>query len=76
MKQTAVEFLENKCSEFETLHYSLPSRLYEYIQQAKEMEQTNTDNKVIHFAEWLTKKHTLTLIDLYEHFEEEFYGDK
>jgi hypothetical protein len=48
----------------------------EIVKQAKEMEQTNTDNKVIHFAEWLTKKHTLALITLYEQFEEEHYGDK
>ena len=50
--------------------------LTEFVQEAIEMEQTNTDNKVIHFAEWLTKKHTLTLITLYEQFEEENYGDK
>ena len=43
------------------------------IEKAKELEKINTDNKVIHFAEWLTKKHTLTLMALYEHFEEEFY---
>ena len=48
----------------------------EIFEQAKEMEQTNTDNKAIHFAEWLTKKHTLTLITLYEQFEDEQYGDK
>jgi hypothetical protein len=48
----------------------------EIVKQAKEMEQTNTDNKVIHFAEWLTKKHTLALIILYEQFEEQEYGDK
>ena len=48
----------------------------EIVKQAKEMEQTNTDNKVIHFAEWLTKKHTLTLITLYEQFEEEFYNEE
>jgi hypothetical protein len=45
------------------------------LQQAKEMEKNNTDNKVIHFAEWLTKKHTSTLITLYEHFEEEYYNE-
>jgi hypothetical protein len=42
---------------------------------AKEMEKNDTDNKVIHFAEWLTKKHTSTLITLYEHFEEEYYNE-
>ena len=40
-----------------------------------EMEKNDTDNKVIHFAEWLTKKHTSTLITLYEHFEEEYYNE-
>ena len=76
MKQTAVEWLESKFYKFETIYSSLPTELYEYVNQAKEMEQTNTDNKVIHFAEWLTKKHTLALIILYEQFEEEHYGDK
>ena len=45
------------------------------FEQAKEMEKNDTDNKVIHFAEWLTKKHTTTLITLYEHFEEEYYKE-
>jgi hypothetical protein len=31
------------------------------------------ENKAIHFAEWLTKKHTTTLMIFYEQFEEEFY---
>jgi len=70
MKQTAVEWLVEKLDQnFDYVADTL-------IQQAKEMEQTNTDNKVIHFAEWLTKKHTLTLIDLYEQFEKENYGDE
>lgn len=42
--------------------------------KAKEMEKDNTDNKVIHFAEWLTNKHTTTLITLYEQFEEQYYN--
>ena len=41
------------------------------FEKSKEMEKTDIDNKVIHFAEWLTKKHTLTLIALYEQFKEE-----
>lgn len=45
----------------------------ELIEEAKEMEKENTDNKVIHFAEWLTKTHTLTLIALYEQFEKQEY---
>ena len=73
MKQTAVEWLVKELGEY------LPTSIKDVqlmIEQAKEMEQTNTDNKVIHFAEWLTKKHTYTLITLYEQFEEEHYGDK
>jgi hypothetical protein len=70
---TAVEWLVKELGEY------LPTSIKDVqsmIEEAKEMEQTNTDNKVIHFAEWLTKKHTLALIILYEHFEEEHYGDK
>jgi hypothetical protein len=70
---TAVEWLVKELGEY------LPTSIKDVqsmIEQAKEMEQTNTDNKVIHFAEWLTKKHPLTLIALYEQFEEEHYGDK
>lgn len=44
-------------------------------EQAKAMEKDITDNKVIHFAEWLTNKHTTTLISLYEHFEEQYYNE-
>jgi hypothetical protein len=68
MKQTAVEWLaEHLCNE--------PNFDYwRAVEQAKEMEKNDTDNKVIHFAEWLTKKHTSTLITLYEHFEEEYYN--
>jgi hypothetical protein len=44
-------------------------------EQAKEMEKKDTDNKVIHFAEWLTNKHTTTLITLYAQFEEEHYKE-
>jgi hypothetical protein len=47
----------------------------EDIEQTKAMEKNDTDNKVIHFAEWLTKKHTSTLITLYEHFEEQYYNE-
>lgn len=38
-----------------------------------ELEKNQIDNKAIHFAEWLTKKHTLTLMSLYEQFEELYY---
>jgi hypothetical protein len=72
MKQTAVEWLAKELGEY------LPTSIKEVqsmIEEAKEMEKINTDNKVIHFAEWLTKKHTYTLITLYEHFEEEYYNE-
>ena len=68
--KTAVEWLIEHLTEygFDLSHHELE------IEQAKEMERNDTDNKVIHFAEWLTKKHTSTLITLYEHFEEQYYN--
>jgi len=72
MKQTAVEFLVKGLP----MVYWEDSYYSDLLEQAKEMEQTNTDNKVIHFAEWLTKKHTYTLMALYEQFEKENYGDE
>jgi hypothetical protein len=69
---TAVEWLVGQLKEYNHLSYDEQSWIFE---QAKEMEKNNTDNKVIHFAEWLTKKHTSTLITLYEHFEEEYYNE-
>ncbi len=76
---TAVEWLVEEMINkgFFDANKSLTFTNLDHLQnQAKEMEQTNTDNKVIHFAEWLTKKHTSILITLYEQFEEEHYGDK
>jgi FtsZ-binding cell division protein ZapB len=70
---TAVEWLIEQLTPSISLQQK---HIDELKEKAKEMEQTNTDNKVIHFAEWLTKKHTLALINLYEQFEEEHYGDK
>ena len=74
MKQTTVEWL------VENLHlhndvYFVTKDKRKIIEQAKEMEKTNTDNKVIHFAEWLTKKHTTVLMTLYEQFEEQYYNE-
>jgi hypothetical protein len=74
MKQTVVEWL------VENLHlhndvYFVTNDKRKIIEQAKEMEKTNTDNKVIHFAEWLTKKHTTVLMTLYEQFEEQYYNE-
>ena len=69
MKQTAVEWLaEHLCNEMNFDYWKA-------VEQAKEMEKNDTDNKVIHFAEWLTNKHTTTLITLYEHFEEQYYNE-
>jgi hypothetical protein len=75
MKQTVVEWL------VENLHlhndvYFVTKDKRKIIEQAKEMEKTNTDNKVIHFAEWLTKKHTTVLMTLYEQFEEQYYNER
>jgi len=47
--------------------------LSQYVQQAKKREKEETENKAVHFAEWLTNKDTLTLMALYEHFEETEY---
>lgn len=75
MKQTAVEWLANEF--YEKFEMKGDGALFnDLLNQAKEIEQTNTDNKVIHFAEWLTKKHTIVLMTLYEQFEEEHYKDQ
>lgn len=70
---TAIEWLIEKIEWHTGLEY-----LYEedYVIKAKEIEKQNTENKAIHFAEWLTNKHTLELMRLYEHFEEQFYTDE
>ena len=72
MEQTAVEYL------VENSHIIPKNELNkrELIKQAKEIEKTNIDNKAIHFAEWLTKKHTFVLMELYEQFEEQHYNGK
>lgn len=68
---TAVEFVVDGIRKLTGLNIADDEPI---IEQAKDIEKTNLDNKVIHFAEWLTKKHTTTLMALYEHFEEEFYN--
>jgi hypothetical protein len=67
--KTAVEWL------IDELQICATKEEMDIIDQAKKMQKNDTDNKVIHFAEWLTKKHTSTLITLYEHFEEEYYNE-
>lgn len=47
----------------------------ELIERAKQREKQDMENKAIHFAEWLTNKHTLALMSLYEHFEEQYYNE-
>ena len=69
--ESALEFLLEQMTKGDFIALPKP----EWIKQAKEMEKNNTDNKVIHFAEWLTNKHTTTLITLYEQFEEQYYNE-
>jgi|LakMenEpi03Aug12_release.lakeMendotaPanAssembly.Ray.scaffolds.fasta_scaffold646104_2 hypothetical protein len=71
-KVTAVEWLEEFMNNGSQKSEGIISLAFA---KAKEMEKNDIDNKVIHFAEWLTKKHTTTLITLYEHFEEEYYNE-
>jgi hypothetical protein len=76
MKQTAVEWLSQNIPDLgKYIPFGVSIELHAKFQQAKEMEKKNTDNKVIHFAEWLTKKHPFTLIALYEQFEEQYYSE-
>lgn len=67
--KTAVEWLIDHLNLDETS----PNYNKLTIEKAKEMEKNDTDNKAIHFGEWLTNKHTGVLITLYERFEEEHY---
>ena len=84
-KQTAVEFIskglfdilqeaeDNNIFEIGTQNFKRYVEMFE--NQAKELEKQDMENKAIHFAEWLTNKHTLELMRLYEHFEEQFYNE-
>ena len=74
MKQTAVEWLVNKLNNDFGNNDFLISYANE-ISQAKQREKQDMENKAIHFAEWLTNKHTLALMSLYEHFEEQYYNE-
>lgn len=42
--KTAIEWLESKFDEFETIYDSLPSGLYEYVNQAKEIEKQQIED--------------------------------
>ena len=77
-KQTAVEWLLQEPLEWifdkkDDTHIIKFPKLA--IEKAKEIEQIDIDNKVIHFAEWLTKKHTTELITLYKQFKENEYNN-
>ena len=52
MKQTAVEWLENKVWELDNEFFTVPSRLVEAIDQAKELEKQQQDEFAIEFTEW------------------------
>lgn len=52
MKQTAVEWLENKVWELDNENFTLPNELFEMISYAKEMEKQQQDDYAIEFAEW------------------------
>jgi hypothetical protein len=65
---TAVEFLKKMLKDNSSEVFE--GNIWE---QAKKIEKQDLENKAIHFAEWLTKKHTTTLMIFYEQFEEEFY---
>ena len=64
MKQTAVEWLESKLYEFETIYDSLPPGLYEYVAQAKEIEK----QQIIEFA----KKTRYVSNDIEQYYNETF----
>lgn len=70
---TAVEWLHEKLAK--STQEELVGNINTYFKQAKEMEKQDMENKAIHFAEWLTNKHTLALMSLYEHFEEQYYNE-
>lgn len=42
--KTAIKWLESKFDEFETIYDSLPAGLYEYVNQAKEMEKQQIED--------------------------------
>jgi hypothetical protein len=73
MKQTAVEWLQEQINK--TLIDKQIQKTEYLFEKAKEIEKQDIDNKVIHFAEWLTKKHITALITLYEQFEEQYYNE-
>ena len=80
MKQTSIEWLEDAFflnAEAFNGQWTINNRdIDRIIETAKDMEKKDTDNKVIHFAEWLTNKHTTILSTLYVQFEEEHYKNK
>ncbi len=69
MKQTAVEWLESKLYEFETIYDSLPPGLYEYVAQAKEIEKQQIIDAGNSCAMLFTQTDNLT-------FGEQYYNEK
>jgi hypothetical protein len=70
---TAVEWLVEELGSY------LPTSIEDVqsiIEQAKERERLDIENKAIHFAEWLTDKHVTALMVYYELFIDEEYGGK
>lgn len=67
---TAVEWLIDNIVQDQNVKAKPMSEWLKIFEEAKEMEKQQIDNKAIHFAEWLTKKHTTTLMALYEQFEQ------
>jgi len=68
IEETSIEWL---VTQLPTIDFTDPY-YKKILKKAKKLEKNNIDNKVIHFAEWLTKKHPLVLINLYNHFNEEY----
>jgi hypothetical protein len=74
---TAVEWLLEKFETyFEKKVYIEKPDLIKILEQAKERDRQDIENKAIHFAEWLTDKHVTALMVYYELFIDEEYGDK
>ena len=74
---TAVEWLVDQFETyFEKKVYIEKPDLIKMLEQAKERERLDIENKAIHFAEWLTDKHVTALMVYYELFIDEEYGDK
>lgn len=75
---TAVEWFNQEIKELFNQHQDgeISGSIFHFqrlvaLTTAKEMQRNDIENNAIHFAEWLTKKHTTTLMILYEQFKQE-----